>query len=57
MIPLTLPSSSGGESRKLSGLMGEGWERGKYRYYFETVNNLKIQEGEIITFASRYLTK
>jgi hypothetical protein len=36
-----LPSPSGGEGIIVgsSPLRGEGWERVKYKYYFETVNN------------------
>jgi hypothetical protein len=48
MIPLTLALSLQGRGDyswflPLEG--GEGWERVKYQYYFETVNNIFFKQG------------
>jgi len=43
MIPLTLALSlqGRGDYSWFLPLRGEGWERVKYQYYYETVNNIQ----------------
>jgi hypothetical protein len=59
MIPLTLALSLQGEGiiAGSSPLRGEGWERVKYQYYYETVNNCPAMTTPVAVTATLLVSK